>query len=129
MSYLLDTNACLDFLLGRSDLIAARIKKNFSRLSVSIITAAELKVGNRTSEDPAKDARNVDLFLSTVSSHDFNEAAAVAYGDLIRRTGMKRGSFDRLIAAHALSLGLTLVTGNESDFSDVPGLKIENWTL
>ena len=40
----------------------------------------------------------------------------------------KRGTFDRLIAAHALALGLTVVTNNERDFADVPGLKVENWT-
>lgn len=129
MNYLLDTNACLDFLLGRSGLVAARIERHFTRLSVSMITVAELRVGNRTSEDPIKDARNVDLFLSTIAKHDFDAAAATAYGDLIQRAEMRRGSFDRLIAAHALALGFTLVTGNESHFADVPGLKIENWTL
>ena len=54
----------------------------------------------------------------------FDEEAAKAYAKLTFR----RGSFDRLIAAHALSLGLTVVTNNERDFSDIVGLKIENWT-
>jgi len=55
----------------------------------------------------------------------FDRDASLAYGGL----PFRRGSFGRLIAAHALSLGLTLVTNNEADFADVPGLKVENWTL
>ena len=46
-----------------------------------------------------------------------------------RQLPFKRGSYDRLIAAHALSLGLTVVTGNTKHFADVPGLKVENWTV
>lgn len=49
--------------------------------------------------------------------------------DIYTRLPFKRAAFDRLIAAHALSLDLTLVTNNESDFADVPGLRVENWTV
>ncbi|WP_404339717.1 type II toxin-antitoxin system VapC family toxin [Sphingomonas sp. MMS12-HWE2-04] len=129
MNFLLDTNACLDFLLARSASLAARVEREFSRLAVSAITAAELRVGNRNSEHPEEDARRVDLFLTTIVAHDFDAAAATAYGEIARQIGFKRSSFDRLIAAHALSLGLILVTRNADDFSDVPGLKLENWTL
>lgn len=55
----------------------------------------------------------------------FDVAASRAYAQL----PFKRGKFDRLIGVHALSLGLTIVTANEADFADIPGLKVENWTL
>ena len=55
----------------------------------------------------------------------FDEAAARCYAQL----PFRRGRFDRLLAAHALSLGSTVITDNEADFADIPGLTIENWTL
>lgn len=126
--YLLDTNACLDFLLARSSVIAPRIERTRSSLSISAVTAAELKVGNRNSQNPEKDAENVNVFLAVVAVEPFDSAAAAVYGDLVRAIGIQRSSFDRLIAAHALALGLTLVTSNERPFADVPGLRVENWT-
>ncbi len=62
-------------------------------------------------------------FFELVPIIPFEPSAARAFS----RLPLKRGSYDRLIAAHALSLGLVLVTNNERDFADVPGLKIENW--
>jgi tRNA(fMet)-specific endonuclease VapC len=129
VSYLLDTNACLDYLLRRNAELVARTGEMFGRLTVSAITAAELRVGSRTSKDPEADDRIVDVFLTQVSVVPFDEAAAIAYGAIVRRGGMQRGSFDRLIAAHAVALGLTLVTNNERHFRGIQGLIVENWTL
>lgn len=126
--YLLDTNACLDFLLLRSPGLVERLGETFPSCSVSTITVAELRVGNRTSTDPLEDDRKLDLFLSALDVEPFDAAAADRYGRMMRDLALKRTSFDRLIAAHALSLGLTLVTSNTSDFADVPGLRIEDWT-
>lgn len=127
--YLLDTNICIDFINGRSEVARARVRSSFGLgLSISSITAGELLVGARSSTDPAEDARRVDQFITIVQLRDFDEAAARSYGQVAKRVGVKRKSFDRLIAAHALSLGLVLVTSNEKHFADVPGLKVENWT-
>lgn len=127
--YLLDTNACIDFVDGRSEKVRLRIDKEFGRLTVSAITIAELMVGSKFSTDPEKDKERVETFLQGVTVAQFDEAAAVVYGDVIRQIGVKRKSFDRLIGVQALSLGLTLVTSNGKDFADVPGLKVENWTV
>lgn len=126
--YMLDTNACLDFLLGRNAGIARRIEQAFDRLTVSSITAAELHVGSRTSQDPGRDARKLDIFLHAIPIAPFESVAAAAYGEIARTHGVARHSFDRLIAAHARALDLTLVTNNERDFAGITGVRIENWT-
>ncbi|PCG15942.1 MULTISPECIES: type II toxin-antitoxin system VapC family toxin [Sphingomonas] len=127
--YLLDTNACIDFLVGRSDPLARRMGQAFGRLNVSAVTAAELRVGNRKSPDPVRDAKRVDTFLAAIGVVPFDADAASAYAEMVRAIGMRRGSFDRLIAAQAIAARLTLVTNNERDFAGIPGLAIENWTL
>ena len=126
--YLLDTNACLDFLIGRRATIAPRVERAFGRLAVSSISAAELHVGNRQSAQPDEDARRVDHFLRRVEVKAFDDTAAHSYAKVVRLMGVERTSFDRLIAAHALALDYTLITNNVRHFSKVPGLKVENWT-
>ena len=93
------------------------------------VSVAELLVGSKSSEDPEGDRQKVDIFLSSVDVASFDLAAARVYGDVIRDIGVMRKSFDRLIGVQAVHLGLTLVTRNEKHFADVPGLKIENWTV
>ena len=128
--YLLDTNICIDFVDGRSDIARQRVKDNFkSGLYVSAITAAELLVGPRESNDPEGDREKAERFLSIVTNMDFDHLAAEHYAMLVQRVGVNRRSFDRLIAAHALALGAVLVTNNEKHFADVSGLKVENWTV
>lgn len=127
--YLLDTNICIDYVDGRSETARRRIRENFaSGLHVSAITEAELRVGPKTSENPERDAERLDRFLSILTVHAFDSQAAANYGLMMRQIDMRRTSFDRLIAAHALALGLTLITSNEKHFADVPGLRVENWT-
>ena len=128
--YLLDTNICIDFVDGRNDIARRRVETGFrSGLSISSITAGELLVGARGTSDPVEDARKIERFIEVVTCHDFDEAAARSYARIAKQIGVRRKSFDRLIAAHALALGLVLVTNNVRYFADVAGLKIENWTI
>jgi tRNA(fMet)-specific endonuclease VapC len=64
-------------------------------------------------------------FVKAIPLVAFDESAALEYA----RLPFKRARFDRLLAAHALSIGATVITNNEADFADVPGLKVENWTV
>jgi tRNA(fMet)-specific endonuclease VapC len=128
--YLLDTNICIDFVDGRSDVARRRVEAGFrSGLSISSITAGELLVGARGSSDPVEDARRIERFIEVVRCRDFDEAAARTYARIAKQIGVRRKSFDRLIAAHALTLGLALVTNNARHFADVPELRVENWTV
>lgn len=128
--FMLDTNVCVDFALGRSEVLKNRIAVAYGKgLAISAITLAELRVGARHLGADGKDDERLDNLVRVLTLRDFDAQAADTYGAIARRAGIKRRSFDRLIAAHALSLGLTLVTNNEADFADVPGLKVENWTM
>ena len=127
--YLLDTNICIDFVDGRNDMAKRRIEQEFRNgLGISSITAGELLVGARGSSDPVEDARRIEAFIGVLRCHDFDDAAARSYAQIAQQIGVKRKSFDRLIAAHALALGYVLVTNNVKHFADVPGLKVANWT-
>ncbi len=67
----------------------------------------------------------LEAFVTAIPLLSFDEAAARAYAFL----PIKRARFDRLLAAHALSIDATIITNNEADFEGLPNLKIENWTL
>ncbi|MCP9926349.1 type II toxin-antitoxin system VapC family toxin [Cyanobium sp. CH-040] len=96
---------------------------------ISAITAAELEFGVVASgPDEQRNRQALDRFLQEVPVAAFDAASARAYG-LVRwaTRERRRDALDKLIAAHALALGVTLVTNNPADFSAYPGLAIENW--
>ena len=125
--YLLDTNVWIDFALARvPDLIERMESVGPGSLGMSAITLAELSVGARSTN--IGNVARLEAVIGLVTAHPFESRAANVYGDLVRRIGIKRHSFDRLIAAHALALDAVIVTRNECDFADVPGLRVENWT-
>lgn len=122
MKYLLDANTVIMLLSGPHPVLADRVRRcDEGDLGVSAIVFAEVALGSTKGRPPPMGA--LDAFLRDVALVPFDETAARAYATL----PFRRASFDRLIAAHALSLGLTLVTANERDFMDVPGLVVENW--
>jgi tRNA(fMet)-specific endonuclease VapC len=126
---MLDTNACIDFAKARSDVLRDRLEQAFDAgLAISTVTLAELRVGSKGADADAQDERRLDVLISSMTVLNFDEPAAENYADIVRQVGVKRRSFDRLIAAHARARNLLLVTNNESDFADVPGLRVENWT-
>jgi tRNA(fMet)-specific endonuclease VapC len=120
--FLLDTNICI-YVLDDSESVPARrlARCGEGSASISAITAAELWRWPGLAEP--KHRKVLRQLFERVPILPFDEQAAIAYAQL----PFRRGSFDRLIAAHALARGLTLVTNNERDFADVPGLKVENW--
>lgn len=124
MKYLLDANVVIHLLIDEFPALSARVADcEVETLAVSSIALAEVALGAANGKPPQMAV--LDGFLEEVILLPFDESAARAYA----RLPFKRASYDRLIAAHALSLGLTLVTSNEADFADVPGLKVENWTV
>ena len=123
--YLLDTNICIYVLDGEKD--NAPLRHRIEQLEpgdavVSAIAYAEILLGHKVSI--ARREKQVMRFFRMFPVVAFDQAAAHAYAGI----PFKRGSYDRLIAAHAIALDLTLITANERDFADLAGLRVENWT-
>lgn len=122
--YLIDTNVCIYVLADAQSVASRRLGDCRPGAAVaSAISYAEVMLG--LSKGGAEAMERATAFFELISILPFDANAAVAYATL----PFRRGSYDRLIAAHALALGLTLVTNNEADFADVGGLRVENWTI
>jgi len=124
VKYLLDSNVIIALVMNNDEGVFARASQcEAGDLVTSSICYAEVAYGLENEKPPATE--QLRAFVEEVPVLDFDFKAAQAYATL----PFKRASYDRLIAAHALSHGLIVVTDNEADFADVPGLKVENWTV
>lgn len=130
LRYLLDTNICIYLMRGHPPELIARIERlAYGEVALSAIVLAELRVGlERHPQTRAHNEAVLADFLQLIPALPFDAAAALHYGVLRAAVpDRRRDALDRLIAAHALSLGATLVTNNAADFQDYPGLRVENW--
>lgn len=130
MKYMLDTNMCI-YAQKQNANVIAKIKENFENgLAISSITLAELEYGVQASNAPEKNYIALVKFLSIVDILPFDSNAAQEYGIIradLRRKGSPIGNMDMLIAAHARSEELCVVTHNTREFERVENLKIEDW--
>ena len=131
MAFLLDTNACIDYFTGRYPGVVARIQGSSPEdLFVSVVVVAELRYGANHSARRRANHSRIDALIEGIEPLDFDLRAADAYGRVraqLEAFGTPIGPNDMLIAAHALSRGLTVVTDNTTEFRRVKGLKVENW--
>lgn len=128
-AYMLDTDTVSFALRGQGRVATRLLAHQPSEICMSSLTLAELRYGADLRRS-RKLHRLIDTFADSVDVADFDRAAADRFGGLgalLSRRGVPIGTVDTLIAAHALALGLTLVTNNEKHFTRVPGLKIETW--
>lgn len=124
MKYMLDSNIVVAIALAAGETVRRRMAEHDEGdFVISAIAYAEVIYGSVRGKPPELD--RLEAFIEEVPVLPFDDEAARAYATL----PFKRASYDRLIAAHALSLGLTVVTDNVAHFADVPGLKVENWTV
>lgn len=128
MAFLIDTNIAIHARDG-TDAVLDALAAHDGEVLMSVLTLVELQRG--LYRDPAFTAirqARLEVLLRGVPVLPFDVAAARAYGRIVAQCGWVRGrDYDRMIAAHALSSGSVLVTDNEADFRDVPGLVVENW--
>jgi len=131
MKYLLDTNVWVDYLNQRFPSVTARIvESDPADLALGSIVLSELRYGADKSANPQRNHARIDLLASEVPRLDFDDAAAIAFGQLRTRLesqGKPIGPYDMLIAGQALARDLILVTDNVGEFARIPGLLIENW--
>jgi len=129
--YMLDTDISSYIMKRTHDTVLRRLRKvAVSDVCISAITKAELMYGVEVSPRRQKDEAALDEFLRYVEVLDYPALAATDYATIradLKARGTMIGGNDLLIAAHALSIGLTLVTNNTREFSRVQNLKIENW--
>jgi len=128
---MLDTNICIYLIRQRPESLLARFRSfPVGNIGISVITLAELQYGASKSSRPRQNREALEQFLSPLEVAAFDRQATVAYGNLraaLERKGRPIGAMDLLIAGHALSLGVRLVTNDEREFRQVPGLRVENW--
>ncbi len=131
MDYMLDTNMCIYLIKKRPAQVIERMRRmGPGDVGISAITVSELQYGAAKSEHPEKNREALGKFLTAFELVPFVIEAAVDYGEIrakLERDGRPIGAMDLLIAAHARSLGVILVTNNVREFERVPGLCLENW--
>ena len=133
MTYMLDTNICIYSIKHKPEQVFRRLSGiDPSDVCISSITYAELVYGVEKSLAKDKNRIALMLLLSNIEIVKFDDRAASEYGDIradLEKKGTPIGQLDMLIAGHARSLGLTLVTNNEKEFSRVEGLNVDNWAV
>ncbi|MCL6488414.1 MAG: type II toxin-antitoxin system VapC family toxin [Alicyclobacillus mali] len=131
MRYLLDTNMCIYLINRRNPALIDRFRRyRTGDIGVSVITVAELMYGVAKSQHQERNRAALSAFLLPLEVAPFDERAAFHYGQIraqLESEGQPIGAMDTLIAAHALSLGVTVVTRNVLEFQRVRGLRVENW--
>jgi len=132
MKLMLDTNICIYIIKQQPAAVLKHfLEYQIGDICISSITLAELRFGVAKSVHRDKNANALDEFIVPLEVAAFDEAAALAYGDIretLERVGTPIGSMDMLIAAHAVSLGVSLVTNNTREFARVASLTIVDWT-
>ncbi|HEX8221037.1 MAG TPA: type II toxin-antitoxin system VapC family toxin [Chloroflexia bacterium] len=132
MKYMLDTSICVHLIRQKpSELLRRMTMQAVPDICVSSITVAELQYGVQRSSQPQRNQHAFEQFLIPLIILDFDYDASLTYGRIraqLEAQGTPIGSLDTLIAAHAFSQGLTLVTNNTREFARVPGLLVEDWS-
>ncbi len=133
MRYMLDTNVCVDLIRRRSPTVLGHLLRLKPReVCVSVITLNELEFGVAKSAYPERNHVALLEFLAAIMIEPMMDHVAPIYGRIraeLEAKGSGIGSFDMLIAAHALALKTTLVTNNTCEFQRVPGLTLQDWTV
>ena len=132
MEYLLDTNICIYIIKKKPQEVFEKFKKlTLGDVGISSITLAELQYGVEKSSNPEKNREALEKFLTPIEIVEYGYEAGIKYGIIragLERRGTPIGPLDMLIASHAKSLDVVLVTNNVKEFDRVEGLRIENWT-
>src|SRR5665647_238704 len=132
MYYLLDTNICIYIIRKKPVEVFEKFKSlAIGDVGISSITLAELQYGIEKSSNSEKNREALEKFLTPICLLDYGYKATVEYGKIraeLEKKGVQIGPLDMLIASHAKSLDVILVTNNVREFERISGLRIENWT-
>jgi tRNA(fMet)-specific endonuclease VapC len=131
MRFMFDTNVCIDLIRRRSAKMLRKLKRmRPDDICVSSITLSELEYGVAKSAAPEKNRLALAEFMTPLAIAAYDDNVAPHYGRIraeLEARGTPIGPLDTMIAAHAVALGLTLVTNNEREFRRIAELTVENW--
>ncbi len=131
MNFLIDTNICIYIMNKRPPEVIQKFKNiEIGQVGISSITVSELQYGVSKSKLREQNSKRLEEFLTPFQILPYDEDASKYYGEIrsqLESKGFIIGPLDLLIAAHALSQDLVLITNNEKEFKKIPLLKIENW--
>ncbi len=130
LRYMLDTNLCIRVLRDRPQGVKDRFNLNADALCISTIILTELLHGAAKSARPEHNRNEVERFAAKLDVLTFDAAAADHAADIravLEQSGNMIGGYDLLIAGHARSRGLVVITGNLAEFRRVDGLRSEDW--
>jgi tRNA(fMet)-specific endonuclease VapC len=130
LRYLLDTNLCIRVIRERPASLRTRFNAEAGSLCISDVVLYELYYGAEKSARQAETRQTVDRFAAHLAVLPYGSAAAAHTANIradLERRGLTIGAYDLMIAGHARSLGLVVVTGNLREFHRVDGLRSEDW--
>jgi tRNA(fMet)-specific endonuclease VapC len=128
--YMLDTNICIYVVKNYPPKLRERFNRLAEQLCISTVTLAELHYGAEKSARRLDNLEAIRQFVARLGILPFSAAAAAHYGEIraaLERVGTPAGAYDMLIAGHARSEGMTVVTNNLREFERMPGVRAENW--
>lgn len=132
LKYMLDTNICIFTIKNKPEHVRDACNRHHGQLCMSSVSLMELIYGAEKSASPERNLAVVEGFAARLEVLSYDEIAASHTGQLrveLARHGTPIGPYDQLIAGHARSRGLIIVTNNRREFDRVPGLRIEDWTV
>lgn len=130
LKYMLDTNIIIHTIKNRPERVRSEFKKHENQICISSVTLGELVFGAERSSKPEQNLADIAGLAARLEVLPFEDQAAEHFGELRARLydiGRPVGPYDMMIAGHARSMGLILVTNNLKEFERVQGLRLENW--
>ncbi len=130
LKYMLDTNICIFTIKNRPQKVREVFTRHHGQMCISTVTLMELIYGAEKSMNPERNLAIVEGFAARLDVLRYDQDAAAHTGQLraeLARLGKRIGPYDQMIAGHARSQGLIVVTNNSREFDRVPGLRIEDW--
>lgn len=130
LRYMLDTNLCIRVLRDRPAWVRDRFNAEADMLCISTVTLFELFYGAEISARPIENRQSVENFAARLTVLPWTDSAAAHAAEIraeLERQGLPIGAYDGMIAGHARSLGLIVITGNLREFNRVSGLRCEDW--
>lgn len=131
LKYMLDTNIVIYTIKNKPQIVREAFIKHHGQMCITTVTLMELIYGAEKSANIERNLKEIEGFAARLNVLSYDNAAAIHTGQIraeLGKVGKPIGSYDQMIAGHARSQGLVLVTNNEKEFKRVSGLRLENWT-